>query len=232
MGNVSTDKIRIIVADDHTVLREGTRKILEEEPDMEVVAEAYDGEEAVRLATELKPDVVLMDIAMPKLDGIEATKQIKHACPDINVLILSAHDDDQFVFKLLQAGAAGYLLKTIHTQELISGVRAVYQGESVLHPTIARKVLSRIAMTSGKPSNMMLSGDLTEREIGLLKLMTRGLTNKEIASELGLSIRTVQGHVAQIFNKIGVSSRTEAVVRGLQKGYITMADVSQAAPEG
>jgi NarL family two-component system response regulator LiaR len=231
MGNISTEKIKIIVADDHTVLREGTRRILEEEPDMEVIAEAYDGEEAVRLATQLKPDIVLMDIAMPKLDGIDATKQIKHACPDVNVLILSAHDDDQFVFKLLQAGAAGYLLKTVHTQELISGVRAVHQGESVLHPTIARKVLRRIAMTSGKPSNTIIPGELTEREIGLLKLMTRGLTNKEIASELGLSIRTVQGHVAQIFNKIGVSSRTEAVVRGLQKGYITLEDVSQATPE-
>jgi NarL family two-component system response regulator LiaR len=231
MGNNSTEKIRIIVADDHTVLREGTRKILEEEPDMEVVAEAWDGEEAVRLATELKPDIVLMDIAMPKLDGIEATKQIKHARPDVNVLILSAHDDDQFVFKLLQAGAAGYLLKTVHTQELVSGVRSVYQGESVLHPTIARKVLSRIAMTSGKPSNMVIPGELTEREVGLLKLMTRGLTNKEIAGELGLSIRTVQGHVAQIFNKIGVSSRTEAVVRALQKGYITLEDMPQPAPE-
>jgi NarL family two-component system response regulator LiaR len=231
MGNTSTEKIKIIVADDHTVLREGTRKILEEEPDMEVIAEAYDGEEAVRLATELKPDIVLMDIAMPKLDGIDATKQIKHACPDVNVLILSAHDDDQFVFKLLQAGAAGYLLKTVHTQELVSGVRAVHQGESVLHPTIARKVLSRIAMTSGKPSNAIMSGELTEREIGLLRLMTRGLTNKEIAGELGLSIRTVQGHVAQIFNKIGVSSRTEAVVRGLQKGYITLEDVPQTTPE-
>jgi NarL family two-component system response regulator LiaR len=231
MGNNSTEKIKIIVADDHTVLREGTRKILEEEPDMEVIAEAYDGEEAVRLATQLKPDIVLMDIAMPKLDGIDATRQIKHACPDVNVLILSAHDDDQFVFKLLQAGAAGYLLKTVHTQELISGVRAVHQGESVLHPTIARKVLSRIAMTSGRPLNITTPGELTEREIGLLKLMTRGLTNKEIAGELGLSIRTVQGHVAQIFNKIGVSSRTEAVVRGLQKGYITLEDVPQPAPE-
>lgn len=231
MGNTSTEKIKIIVADDHTVLREGTRKILEEEPDMEVIAEAYDGEEAVRLATELKPDIVLMDIAMPKLDGIEATKQIKHACPNVNVLILSAHDDDQFVFKLLQAGAAGYLLKTVHTQELISGVRSVYQGESVLHPTIARKVLSRIAMTSGKPLNMMTPGEMTEREMGLLKLMTRGLTNKEIAGELGLSIRTVQGHVAQIFNKLGVSSRTEAVVHGLQKGYITLDDVPKPVPE-
>jgi len=139
------DRIRILIADDHTLVRDGTRRILEAEGDMEVVAEATDGEEAVQLATELKPDVALMDIAMPKVDGIAATKRIKQECPDINVLILSAHDDDQFVFRLLQAGAAGYLLKSIHSRELVAGVRAVYHGESVLHPAIARKVLRRFA---------------------------------------------------------------------------------------
>ncbi len=230
MGNISTEKIKIIIADDHTVLREGTRKLLEEEPDMEVVAEACDGEEAVLLATELKPDIVLMDIAMPKLDGIGATQQIKNQCPDINVLILSAYDDDQFVFKLLQAGAAGYLLKSVHSRELVSGVRAVYQGESVLHPTIARKVLRRLAFASGKPSDTSTVGGLTDREIELLKLMTKGLSNKEIASEVGLSIRTVQGHVGQIFNKLGGNSRTEAVVRGLQEGLVNLDDVPSISP--
>ena len=230
MGNISTEKIKIIIADDHTVLREGTRKLLEEEPDMEVVAEAYDGEEAVLLATELKPDIVLMDIAMPKLDGIVATQQIKNKCPDVNVLILSAYDDDQFVFKLLQAGASGYLLKSVHSQELVSGVRAVYQGESVLHPTIARKVLRRLAFASGKSSDTSTAGGLTDREIELLKLMTKGLSNKEIASEVGLSIRTVQGHVGQIFNKLGVNSRTEAVVRGLQEGLVNLDDVPSISP--
>jgi len=230
MENISTNIIRILIADDHTVLRQGTRKLLEDEPDMEVVAEALDGEEAIRLALELKPDVVLMDIAMPKLDGIGATKMIKQECPEINVLILSAYDDDPFVFKLLQAGAAGYLLKSVHSQELVSGVRAVYHGDSVLHPTIARKVLSRLAFASGKPSATSTPGGLTDREIELLKLMTKGFSNKEIASEVGLSIRTVQGHVGQIFNKLGVNSRTEAVVRGLQEGLVALDDVQSISP--
>ena len=230
MENMSTERIRILIADDHTVLRQGTRKLLEEEPDMEVVAEALDGEEAVNLAKELRPDVVLMDIAMPGLDGIAATKMIKQECPEINVLILSAYDDDPFVFKLLQAGAAGYLLKSVHSQELISGVRAVHHGDSVLHPTIARKVLSRLAFASEKSSAMTSVGGLSEREVELLKLMTNGLSNKEIANELGLSIRTVQGHVAQIFNKLGVNSRTEAVVRGLQEGLVALDDVPSVSP--
>ncbi|MCJ7523501.1 MAG: response regulator transcription factor, partial [Dehalococcoidia bacterium] len=218
-------------ADDHTVLRQGTRKLLEEEPDMKVVAEAVDGEEAVRLTTELKPDVVLMDIAMPKMDGIAATRQIKQQCPDTNVLILSAYDDDQFIFKLLQAGAAGYLLKTVHSQELISGVRAVYHGDSVLHPTSARKVLSRLAMNSGNPPKKETYGGLTERELELLKMMTQGFSNREIASEVNLSIRTVQGHIAQIFNKLGVNSRTEAVVRGLHEGLVSLDDVPHSTPD-
>jgi len=224
------DKIRILIADDHALVRDGTRRILEAEQDMEVVAEATNGEEAVQLAMELKPDIVLMDIAMPKMDGIDATKQIKHECPAINVLILSAYDDDQFVFRLLQAGAAGYLLKSVHSQELVSGVRAVHQGESVLHPTIARKVLRRLAVASGTPSDTSTAGGLTDREIELLKLMTNGLSNKEIASEVSLSIRTVQGHVGQIFNKLGVNSRTEAVVRGLQEGLVNLDDVPSISP--
>ncbi len=221
------DKIKIIIADDHTVLREGTRKLLNEELDMEVVAEALDGEEAVRLATELMPDIVIMDIAMPNVDGIAATKQIKQQCPDISVLILSAYDDDQFVFRLLQAGAAGYLLKSVHSQELIAGVRAVYHGESVLHPTIARKVLSRFVLTPGKPSDIITPEGLTEREIEFLKLMTRGLSNKEIADEMSLSIRTVQGHLRHIFKKLGVGSRTEAVIYALKEELVTLEDMPQ-----
>jgi NarL family two-component system response regulator LiaR len=218
-------KIRILIADDHAVLREGTRKLLEEEPDMEVVAEALDGEEAVQLATELMPDVVLMDIAMPKVDGIEATKQIKRECPDVNVLILSAYDDDQFVFRLLQAGASGYLLKSVHSQELVAGVRAVNHGESVLHPAIARKVLSRFVITHAEPPAKSTPGGLTEREIELLRLMTRGLSNKEIASEVSLSIRTVQGHLRRIFKKLGVHSRTEALIYALKEELVTLEDV-------
>ena len=143
-------KIKILIADDHAVVREGTRQILAQEPDLEVVAEAADGEEAIRLAGEYRPDVAIMDIAMPKCDGIEATRKIKGLYPGIAVLILSAYDDDQFVFSLLEAGAAGYLLKSIRGRELIDAVRAVYAGESVLHPSIARKVLNRFVPDAGQ----------------------------------------------------------------------------------
>ena len=218
-------KIRILIADDHAVVREGTRQILEQEPDMEVVAEAGDGEEAIRLSGSSKPNVAIIDIAMPKLDGIDATRQIKALYPAIGVLILSAYDDDQFVFSLLEAGAAGYLLKSIRGRELIDAVRAVYAGESVLHPAIARKVLNRFVPVSGEPRGQQLSEILSEREMEVLKLATRGLGNQDIANELCLSLRTVQAHLGHIFNKLGVSSRTEAAVRALKAGWITLDDI-------
>jgi NarL family two-component system response regulator LiaR len=218
-------KIRILIADDHAVVREGTRQILEQEADLEIVAEAADGEEAVKMAGKNKPDVAIIDIAMPKVDGIEATKQIKALYPSIAVLILSAYDDDQFVFSLVEAGAAGYLLKSIRGHELIEAVRAVYNGESVLHPAIARKVLNRLAPVSGKPEKSRLSEVLSEREIEVLRLATRGLSNQDIASELCLSLRTVQAHLGHIFNKLQVSSRTEAVVRALKEGWITLDNI-------
>lgn len=219
------DKIRILIADDHIVLRQGTRNLLEQEADIQVVGEAGDGEEAVMLATELLPDVVLMDIAMPKMDGIAATKEIKATCPQVNILILTAYDDDQFIFRLLQAGAAGYLLKSVHSRELMAVVRAVHHGESVLHPSIARKVMNRFLTSSGKPLEPKTGEGLNEREIEFLKLMTRGLTNKEIADELCVSLRTVQGQLRHIFRKLGVGSRTEAVVYALRKNLVTLEDV-------
>ena len=218
-------KIKVLIADDHAVVREGTRRILEQEPDMEVVGEAGDGEEAVNLATSLKPDVAIIDIAMPKLDGIEATKRIKAAWPSINILILSAYDDDQFIFSLLEAGAAGYLLKSIRSRELIDAIRAVYSGESVLHPSIARKVLNRFVSASGKQEGQEPSGVLSDREMEVLKLAAKGLSNQDIAEKLYLSIRTVQGHLGHIFNKLQVGSRTEAVVRALKEGWVTLDDV-------
>lgn len=216
--------IKILIADDHAVVREGTRQILDKEPDMEVVAEAGDGEEAVRLAGSFRPDVAIVDIAMPKLDGIEATKQIKALYPTMAVLILSAYDDDQFVFSLLEAGAAGYLLKSVRGSELVDAVRAVYSGESVLHPLIARKVLNRFVPGAGEPRKRESSEILTEREIEVLKLATHGLSNQEIANELYLSLRTVQAHLSHIFNKLQVSSRTEAVVRALKEGWVSLKD--------
>ena len=220
------ETIRILIADDHAFVREGTRRILEQEPDLEVVAEAGDGEEAVKLACDLKPDVALVDVAMPRLDGIEATRRIKAQCPAVAVLVLSAYDDDQFIFGLLEAGAAGYLLKSVRGQEIVEAIRAVHAGESVLHPSVARKVLNRFAGVSGKPRDRKSLDLLTEREMDVLKLVTKGLSNKDIAEGLCLSVRTVQGHLANIFNKLRVSSRTEAVVHALREGWVTLDDVS------
>jgi NarL family two-component system response regulator LiaR len=218
-------KIRILIADDHAVVREGTRQILAQEPDMEVVAEATDGAEAIRLAGAVKPDVAIIDIAMPGVDGIEATKQIKARYPAVVVLILSAYDDDQFVFSLLEAGAAGYLLKSVRGRELVDAVRQVYAGESVLHPSIARKVLNRFVPAPGKASVKKPPDMLSDREIEVLKLATRGSSNQQIADELCLSLRTVQAHLGHIFNKLQVSSRTEAVVRALKEGWVTLEDI-------
>jgi NarL family two-component system response regulator LiaR len=224
-GGCNLGKIKIMIADDHAVVREGTRRVLEQEPDIDVVGEAGDGEEAVEMATSLKPDVAIIDISMPKMDGIEATRRIKAACPSVNVLILTAYDDDQFIFSLLEAGAAGYLLKTVRSRELVDAVRAVYSGESVLHPSVARKVLNRFVSASGKPEGKELSGVLSEREMEVLKLAAKGLSNQDIADKLCLSIRTVQGHLGHIFNKLQVSSRTEAVVRAMKEGWVTLEDV-------
>ena len=220
------EPIRILIADDHAFVREGTRRILEQETDLEVVAEAGDGDEAVKLACDLKPDVVLVDVAMPVLDGVEATRRIKAQCPAVAVLVLSAYDDDQFIFGLLEAGAAGYMLKNVRGQEIVEAIRAVHAGESVLHPSVARKVLNRFAGVSGKPRERRSLDLLTEREMEVLKLVTKGLSNKDIAEGLCLSVRTVQGHLANIFNKLRVSSRTEAVVHALREGWVTLDDVS------
>ena len=218
-------KIRILIADDHVVVREGTRQILEMEPDLKVVAEAGDGEEAVRLVGDSMPDVAIIDIAMPKVDGIEATKQIKALYPTVAVLILSAYDDDQFIFNLLEAGAAGYLLKTASGEELSRAIRAVYKGEPVLDPTIARKVMNYFRLPGKVRGLERPSEHLSNRETDIIKLAARGMTNKDIADRLHLSNRTVEGHLRAIFNKLGVGSRTEAVLYGLRKGWFTLEEL-------
>ncbi len=219
------ENITILLADDHVLLRQGTRELLEREDDMVVVGEAGDGEEAVRLTAELHPSVIIMDIAMPKMNGIEATRRIKEIFPDSAVLILSAYDDDQYVFAILEAGAAGYLLKDVPSDELVEAIRAVHAGESILHPTIARKVVNRFASPQGLGPAAVESDQLSDREMEVLKLAAQGMTNMEIAKELDLSVRTIQGHLSNIFSKMQVGSRTEAVIQGLQRGWFTLEDI-------
>jgi len=217
------DKIKVLLAEDHVMVRQGTREFVQREPDMEVVGEAGDGEEAVKLATKLKPDVIVMDIAMPKLNGIEATKKIKALHPSTAILILTAYDYDQYIFALLEAGAAGYLLKGVQVRELIDAIRAVYAGESVLHPVVARRVVDRL-VSPGR-SETEATELLSEREMEVLKLAATGVSNKEIARQLFLSPRTVQVHLGNIFSKLGVASRTEAILYGLRRGLLTLEDL-------
>ena len=212
--------------EDHTIVREGIRELVQGEEDMEIAGEAGDGEEAVALATKTTPDVIIMDISMPKMNGIEATKKIKLILPSVAILILTAFDDDQFVSELIEAGAAGYLLKSVMSTELIDAIRALAAGESVLHPRIARKVLNRFAPTSSKPLVEQTTELLSERELEVLKLAARGLSNRDIADRLVLSVRTVQAHLGNIFTKLEVGSRTEAILYGLKKGWFSVEDLS------
>ena len=216
------EPITILLADDHALVREGTREILERNPDLEVVGEAADGEEAVRLACQLQPDIVLMDIGMPGVNGIEATRRIKARCPQVAVLVLTAYDDDQYIFAILQAGAAGYLLKSARGSELVEAIRAVSSGESVLHPLVARKVVGRLAQGEQEVRVREPVDSLTEREMEVLKLAAQGQSNKEIAQGLVISPRTVQVHLANIFGKLRVGSRTEAVLYAVKKGWVIL----------
>ncbi len=223
------DKIRVIIAEDHAVVREGTRQILERQEDIEVVGEAANGAEAVALVDRLNPDVALVDISMPVMTGIEATEKIKATHPGTAVLILTAYDDDQYIFALLGAGAAGYLLKDVPAAEVVRAIRSVHAGEPVLHPAIARKVLARFA-TEGQVERSVSSDDglLTKRERDILRLAACGMSNSRIADRLSVSIRTVQSHLTHIFDKFGVGSRTQAVIAGLRRGLIDLEDLDES----
>jgi len=217
-------KIRVMLVEDHVLVREGTRELLDREEDLEVVAEAGDGEEAVRLAALHRPDVVVMDMAMPRLNGIEATRRIKADNPGTAVLVLTAYDDDQYIFAFLEAGAAGYLLKDVSAQDLIRAIRAVHSGESVLHPTVARKVVDYFSRKAQGTPPGEAAETLTAREMEVLRLAAKGMTNREIADRLHISVRTVQVHLSNIFGKLGVGSRTEAVLYALRRGWLTLED--------
>ena len=219
------DRIRILLAEDHVVVRQGTRQLLEREQDIEVIGEAGDGEEAVRLASQLKPDVIIMDVAMPKLSGIEATKQIKELLPSTIVLVLTGYDYDEYIFSLLEAGAAGYLMKDVSGDQLIDAIRAVYNGEAVLHPVVARKLMDRFKSRAAGAAEVRSQELLSQRELEVLKLAAEGMGNKDIGKALFISERTVQAHMRSIFNKLGVGSRSEAVLYSLKRGWFTLEDL-------
>jgi NarL family two-component system response regulator LiaR len=218
-------KTRILIADDHAMLREGMHNLLSQEKDFEVVGEAANGEEAVRLAGELKPDIAIMDIVMPKLNGLEATKQMRQVSPATAILILTAYSDIRYITGLLEAGACGYLLKNAPGKDVIKAIRAVRSGESVLDAEVTRKLVQRLASLSRATEEPRADSRLTPREMEILKWAARGLSNKEMSEKFFISLRTVKAHMTNIFNKLGCSSRTDAIIKGLKQGYISLDDM-------
>jgi len=223
---MSMGKITVLLAENHKVARQGIRQFLDREQDIKVVGEASDGEEAVRLTGELNPEIVILDISMPKLSGIEAAKQIKQLNPRTIMLVLSAYDYEEYIFPILEAGAAGYLLKDMSLHDLVDAIRTVHRGETVLHPAVARKLVESFRKKSVDEGHEKELEALTDREIEVLKMAATGMSNKEIASELFLSVHTIESHLTSIFNKLSVGSRIEAAMEGLRHDWFTLEDIS------
>lgn len=218
-------KITIILADDHTLLREALRNILEKEADFDIVAEAIDGEEAVQLASQFKPEIIIMDISMPKLNGLEATQRIKEKYPDIAVLVLTVHDDNEHILRLLEAGAAGYLTKHVYGREVIQAVRGVITGDVVISPKVMQRIMKHAFQHITKAVPLGAGEKISKRELEILRLAAIGLNNKDIANRLEIGLRTVKSHLAEIFSKLNVSSRTEAVITALRAGILSLSDL-------
>jgi DNA-binding NarL/FixJ family response regulator len=218
MTSESHPTIRILLADDHIVVRAGIRQFLELSPDLQVVAEASNGREACEMLKQFQPDVAVMDIQMPVMSGIEATRWIRENRLAVGVLVLTAYDDDPYVQAVLQAGANGYVLKTANPQEIIQAIRDVFHGKTVLDAALTQKLIARLARQDEKAP----VEPLTDRELQILTLTAKGYTNKAIAVQLGISDRTVQNHLANIFQKLAAESRTEAVMRAVSLGLISV----------
>ena len=217
-------KIKVLIADDHQVVREGLSAILRTKDEIEVVGEVKDGAEAVEQARRLKPDVIMMDISMPGMNGIEATRQIKRDHPEIGVVVLTMYEEEDYIYELVKAGATGYLLKDSDSSQIVKAIKTVACGESLIHPSIASKILtefSSLARGKGQPVKKKAQ-ELSDREIEVLKLAAEGKTNKEIANVLNLSEKTIKNHVRNIFHKLQVYDRTQAAMHGLRKGLIQL----------
>jgi NarL family two-component system response regulator LiaR len=218
------ERIRVLIADDHHVVRGGIRALLETEDDIDVIDEAADGVETVRKTRSLNPDVILMDLMMPRKTGIEAIEEIKQEDPDARILVLTSYSDDEKVFAAIKAGALGYLLKETSTKELLQAIHDVYRGESSLHPAIARKLIREL----NRPSNLPPADEpLTEREIEVLIFVARGYSNQDIANALCISERTVRTHVSNILSKLHLANRTQAALYALKEGLTNLEEASK-----
>ena len=211
------ETIRVLIVDDHTVVRDGLTTMMERQGDFTVVGEARNGLEAVERSRELRPDVILMDLRMPELDGVEAMRRIRAEDPSVKFIVLTTYDSDEHIYDAIEAGAKGFLLKDASREELFEAVHAVHRGESLIQPGVAVRVLDRFAQLSRQATDTEV---LSEREMEVLQLMAGGAANKEIAASLSISESTVKSHVANIFQKLDVNHRTEAVTKALQKGII------------
>ena len=220
-------EISILIADDHPLLRKALRDLLGKQQDLQIVGEAEDGEMAVKLANELLPDVVIMDIAMPKLNGLEATRQIKANHPNIAILVLTVHDDSEHILSILDAGAAGYLTKRVFGEDVVAAIRLIVSGESVLTGPVLKQVMKHTIKFPSKSLKRPEYESLTNRELDILKMAAQGISNKDIALKLNLSLRTIKGHMVDIFSKLNVGTRTEAVIKGLRSGLLNIDDISE-----
>lgn len=214
------NKLRVLLADDHEMIRDGLKLLVNSQPDMETVGEAEDGGVAVRLAQELLPDVVVMDVSMPGVDGLQATKKLKQICPQVNILTLTRHTDDGYFQQLLRAGANGYVLKQSKSAELLRAIRTVAAGQTYLDPAITEKVFTHIRGRTGVDRSATPDADLTVREAEVLRLIALGYINKEVAARLSLSIKTVETHKANGMRKMGMTSRVDIVRYAMLKGWL------------
>lgn len=223
----SQGQIRVLIADDHAIVRKGIRALLATESQIEVVGEAGDGQEAMALAQQTEPDVILMDLVMPGMDGLEATRLLTAKLPQVSILVLTSFDGDDKVFPAIKAGALGYLLKDTGPEELIQAIQQVYQGESSLHPSVARRLIRRISEPKQPPTEI---DALTDRELEVLRLVAHGKSNRQISDRLTISEATVRTHVSNILAKLNLCSRTQAALYALREGLVSLRDTGPARP--